>query len=241
MNQGTSKLSDYYFYQERNKMKKALILSSLLLLSCTTNFTADHKRKASGGLKQLPSKKSKKEPSLSSKEKKEILRVVRGVITTHCKYHTSNMTLKRTKYLEQKRGVFVTLRKNGDLRGCIGSIEPNMPLYELIPEMAQAAAFRDGRFNPVKCNELKDITMSVSILTKPHTIPSYSAIEIGKHGIILSQSTKSAVYLPEVPIEQRWNREKTLTQLALKANLPHNAWQDPKTTFKVFESMDFSE
>lgn len=149
------------------------------------------------------------------------------------------LPLSITPFLEQARGVFVTLYKHGQLRGCMGDIMGSKPLYALIPEVAIKSAFEDPRFAPLDCSELDDLTVSVSVLSSPRRIARYQDIEIGKHGVILQQGSKSAVFLPKVPVEQKWDLQMTLSHLARKAQLPSNAWKDPKTRFFVFESIDF--
>lgn len=154
---------------------------------------------------------------------------------------------------DEKRGVFVTLYKKnvadsdlvplpkksvGDLRGCIGIVEPNLPLAQGIMNMTQAAALRDTRFKPVSVEELPDITVMLSILSVPVKIASYSAIQLGKHGIILKNGNQQALFLPKVPAEFGWDLPTTLTQLSQKAGLPALAWKDPKTEFQVFTSLD---
>lgn len=150
---------------------------------------------------------------------------------------------------DEKRGVFVTLYKKnaadsnmekfvGDLRGCIGIIEPNMPLTQGIMSMTEAAALRDTRFKPVTVDELSDITVMLSILSLPVKISSYRAIQLGKHGIILKKGNKQALFLPKVSAEFGWDLSTTLTQLSQKAGLSALAWKDPKTEFQVFTSLD---
>jgi AmmeMemoRadiSam system protein B/AmmeMemoRadiSam system protein A len=152
-----------------------------------------------------------------------------------------NIMIDQTVYTRQKYGVFVTLYKLGSLRGCMGRITPDKPLYALIPEVAGMAAFQDPRFKPVTCDELKDITISISILTDPHPVASYRDIQLGTHGIILRHGSRSALFLPKVATEQGWDLAATLQQLSLKAGLPSNAWQTSEAKFEVFESIDFAQ
>jgi AmmeMemoRadiSam system protein A len=139
---------------------------------------------------------------------------------------------------DEKRGVFVTLYKKGELRGCIGIVEPMLPLTEGIITKTEATALHDTRFTPVTADELADITVTLSLLSVPVPIASYTNITIGKQGIILQNGLHQALFLPKVATEFGWDLNTTLTQLSKKAGLPARAWQDPQTTFSVFTSLD---
>ncbi|MBF0584738.1 MAG: AmmeMemoRadiSam system protein B [Magnetococcales bacterium] len=136
-------------------------------------------------------------------------------------------------------GVFVTLKKRDDLRGCIGFIEPIKPLYQAVVENAVNAALRDFRFPPVKKGELADLEVEVSILSPTEPVPSYTAFEVGRHGIVMKKGGRSAVFLPEVAVEQGWSREQTLEQLAMKAGLAPDAWRE-NAEFELFTSQKYT-
>jgi MEMO1 family protein len=139
-----------------------------------------------------------------------------------------------TPKLREPRGAFVTLKKHGQLRGCIGYILPLEPLYKAVQENTMNAATRDSRFRPVLPDELDDIQMEISVLSVPEPVSSAREIEIGRHGIVLKQGSRQAVFLPQVAPEQGWDRDETLRQLSRKAGLPPQAWKDPATTYDVF-------
>jgi len=141
--------------------------------------------------------------------------------------------------LEQPAGTFVTLKKFGDLRGCIGYILPIKPLYQAVMENGVNAAMRDTRFTPVQINELIQLEIEVSVLTVPEKISSYSQFRVGMDGIIMDKDRRSAVFLPEVAKEQGWNREQTLTYLSRKAGLPDDAWREG-AMFRTFRSQKYS-
>ena len=141
----------------------------------------------------------------------------------------------------QKCGCFVTLNLEGNLRGCIGEIEPCRSVYEAVTARAVDAAFRDPRFRQLTPGELRDVTIEISILTPSREISSYKEIRIGQHGMTLSLDGHSAVFLPQVAPEQGWSLEETLQALSLKAGLPASAWKDPRTVFTVFEAVVFHE
>ncbi len=122
--------------------------------------------------------------------------------------------------------VFVTLEKNGRLRGCIGDIIPQRPLIDSIIERSYSASLEDPRFPPVSPEELPMIDVEVSVLSPPVPTPSYENIILGKHGIILQKGKNSAVFLPQVPTEQGWSLEETLSHLSQKAGLSQEAWKE---------------
>ena len=141
--------------------------------------------------------------------------------------------------LKQRAGAFVTLKRQGRLRGCIGYIEPHKPLYQAVVENGYNAARRDRRFLPVAPGELDDLSIEVSVLTPPRPIETYADFRVGEQGVILSKDGRRAVFLPEVATEQGWDRDQTLTQLATKAGLPPDAWRNG-AEFEVFESVHYS-
>jgi AmmeMemoRadiSam system protein B/AmmeMemoRadiSam system protein A len=146
-----------------------------------------------------------------------------------------------TPSLEVKRGAFVTLEKNGALRGCIGKVISNQSLYKTIADMTKTAALYDSRFSPVTKKELPQIKIKISVLTQPKPIKQYQDIIIGKHGIIIKHKNKSALFLPSVAPDNKWDLETTLSFLSEKAGLSRNAWKNPNVKFSVFESDDFEQ
>ena len=142
--------------------------------------------------------------------------------------------------LKVKRGAFVTLEKNHELRGCIGYILPILPLYQTVIEMAQSAALHDPRFSPVSPSELKNITVEISVLTVPEKITDPSVIEVGKHGIILKRGYNQGLLLPQVATDYGWDRETFLEHTCLKAGLPRDAWQDKNTEIQIFSAQVFN-
>jgi len=142
--------------------------------------------------------------------------------------------------LKVKRGAFVTLEKNHELRGCIGYILPLYPLFQTVIEMAQSAALNDPRFRPVSPGELKDISVEISVLTVPEKITDPSLIEVGKHGIIMKRGYNQGLLLPQVATDYGWDRETFLEHTCLKAGLPRDAWQDKNTEIQIFSAQVFN-
>ena len=136
---------------------------------------------------------------------------------------------------------FVTLKKRGALRGCIGNIIARMPLWRSIQNNALSAAFGDPRFPELSSDEFDDISIEVSVLSKPHPISSYGVVIGGEHGVIMELGRAGAVFLPQVALEQGWGPEETLTHLSLKAGLRGDAWRSDDARFEVFEAEVFGE
>jgi len=141
--------------------------------------------------------------------------------------------------LIKKRGAFVTLKKHGQLRGCIGCIKSVKPLYKIVGEMAVAAAFHDPRFRPVTKTELPDLEIEISVLTPLKRIRAVEEIEVGKHGIFIERGFKSGLLLPQVATEYRWDRRTFLEHCCLKAGLSRDAWRDGKTRICTFSAEVF--
>ncbi len=142
--------------------------------------------------------------------------------------------------MEQKRGIFVTLKLRGRLRGCIGHILGDEPLRKSIHDMTLAAAFEDPRFPPLALDELKDLKTHISLLTEPVPIKSYKDIRTGTDGIIVTRGWKKGVYLPEVATETGWNPKTFFESCALeKAGLTEQELPDAR--IEVFQTEGFED
>ena len=146
----------------------------------------------------------------------------------------------------ERRGVFVTLTKQGQLRGCIGYPEPVLPLHIALHEAALAAARQDPRFSPVDCQELEDLSIEITILTKPELVtiaPDLrpSIIQIGTHGLIIKGHGHSGLLLPQVATEWNFNQTEFLEQTCQKAGLPKNNWMMENVSLYTFTGQIFSE
>lgn len=140
--------------------------------------------------------------------------------------------------LTARRGVFVTLTGPAGLRGCIGYIEGLKPLIDGVVDNGRSAAVGDPRFPPVQEHELPDLAVELSVLTPLVAVSGPEGIEIGRHGVVFNAQGRRAVFLPQVAVEQGWDRETTLGHLSLKAGLAPHAWQEG-ATFQVFEAEVF--
>ncbi len=147
--------------------------------------------------------------------------------------------------LLQHRGAFVTLYKGRALRGCIGRFVPDDPLYEVVQQMAIAAAVKDQRFKPLLYGELGQVTISISVLTPPRKIDSADEFELGKEGIIIKQGNRSGTFLPQVAEETGWSKEEFLGHCSRdKAGLGWEGWKNADMfvfTADVFSEKDFKE
>jgi AmmeMemoRadiSam system protein A len=129
-----------------------------------------------------------------------------------------------TPHLAELRGAFTTLYVHGQLRGCVGYVVPVASLYRTVAETAQAAAFDDTRFPPVTPEEARELEISLSILSPLQPIRA-EEVEIGRHGLLISQHGHRGLLLPQVPVEHSWDRVTFLEQTCYKAGLPGDAWQ----------------
>lgn len=187
---------------------------------------------------------SKEESSfrLSDEEKFQLLQLARKTVETNVlegkKPDLNQMNFSPN--LTEQCGAFVTLHKNSNLRGCIGRFEPNIPLYQVIVEMATAAAMNDYRFSPVSDNELDSIDIEISVLTPMIKIDSINEIVLGKHGIYISKNGRGGTFLPQVATDTGWTLEEFLGHCSQdKAGLSYTGWKD--ADIYTYEAIIFSE
>ena len=184
---------------------------------------------------------------LSLDEGRKAVNFAREIIEQHVKNKRTPDSKLDGSFLE-KQGAFVTIHTypDRDLRGCIGVPLPIMPLSEAIVEGAKSAT-RDPRFSPLGENELDKIVIEVTILTKPKVVevkdPTdyLSEIEIGRDGLIVEQGFFKGLLLPQVPVEQGWDKEDFLSHTCLKAGLMPDAWFDKNTKISKFSGQIFTE
>ena len=144
------------------------------------------------------------------------------------------------KDLQGKFGVFVTLYRDGKLRGCIGNFRPETPLYETVADQTRLSALKDRRFTPVQASEVKDIDIEISVLLPEKRIGEPLAWELGKHGIIVRRGSRSATFLPQVA-EHFTTKEEMLSACCRKAGLPTSIWRDPATAVYAYRAQVFGE
>jgi AmmeMemoRadiSam system protein B/AmmeMemoRadiSam system protein A len=180
---------------------------------------------------------------LTPRQKKRLIQIARETMDRYVRTGVKLNVEEPDARLTQKEGAFVTLHKNGSLRGCIGNIIGRKPLYLTVRDLAIASATEDHRFTPVKPEELDQIEVEVSVLSQPKTVTGIDEITLGVHGVIVSQGPlRSGVFLPQVAGETGWTKEEFLSELCVqKAGLPAGAWKDPETKIEIFTAEVFSE
>lgn len=141
--------------------------------------------------------------------------------------------------LKEKRGVFVTLKIEGQLRGCIGRLVPDTPLHQAVADMAAAAAFNDWRFPQLTPREYDQLEYEISVLTPFRRIQGLEEITVGRHGLLLRRGFSQGLLLPQVATENRWDAKQFLEHTCLKAGLPADAWKDKGTEIYVFSAEIF--
>ncbi|RLE39230.1 TIGR00296 family protein [Candidatus Woesearchaeota archaeon] len=177
--------------------------------------------------------------------KNALLRLARDSIRTKFLNEEPRLTDEQKKY-RSPQGVFITLKKNGQLRGCIGFPYPIMPLNQAIIQASRAAAFEDPRFPSLAQTELSDIKIEISILTTPKEITGKkeelpNQIEIGKDGLIIKHPESSGLLLPQVFTEYNCTQEQALEMVCQKAGLNPKAWKDKDAKIFKFQAVIFEE
>ena len=180
--------------------------------------------------------------SLSDEEKRTLKEIAynsikdsldgKGVTVANSSLFTLHSSLK------EKCGAFVSLHKQGRLRGCIGHFGEDTPLYEIVAEMARAAAFEDPRFSPLHREELDDIDIEISVLTPMRRIQSLDEFELHRHGIYIRKGYRSGTFLPQVADEVNWTKEEFVSHCAQdKAGIGWDGWKDAE--LYVYEAIVF--
>jgi AmmeMemoRadiSam system protein A len=188
-------------------------------------------------------KSGKWSPELTDEEKVTLFAIATDTLEWCVKGSGSKFSFDKytiTEKMKVETATFVTLKISDSLRGCIGSLQPVDALYESVHNNAVLAALRDHRFRPVSESELEKIDIHISILSPIVDIATLDDFNIGEHGIIMSKGPHRAVYLPEVAVEQRWDKDETLSSLSMKAELTADAWKEG-AQFQVFSSVGLSK
>jgi AmmeMemoRadiSam system protein A len=209
-------------------------------------------RKPSQNLTANPSAPSF--PELSSDHRQTLLHIAHEAIASCLNMRPLTDTTPRPPELWEPRGVFTTLyllrelpghasgQLHRELRGCVGYAVPVAPLFRAVAETARSAAFEDSRFPPVTKQEALELKVSLSVLSRLFAIHP-EAIEIGRHGLLISDGSHRGLLLPQVPGEHGWDRETFLEQTCRKASLPLDSWRKSATveafTAEVFSDFDF--
>jgi len=177
---------------------------------------------------------------LDQRQQEWLLQQAREALEQHLSTETAAVVTTTEPALLQPSGAFVTLKKQGQLRGCIGSLSGNRELYRTVQEIAVAAATQDRRFAPVVLQELLELTVEISVLSPLEYLKDPSDVRVGRDGLYVSAGPYSGVLLPQVATEQAWSREEFLNQVCVKAGLAQDAWQQGAILYR-FEAQVFSE
>ena len=178
---------------------------------------------------------------LTQSDKKALLEIAKKAIMAKAGIREIAKPAMDLPVFKEKRGVFVTLKKRGHLRGCIGYIKAVKPLADTVQEMAVAAAFHDPRFPSLKNEEIKDLSLEISVLSPLTRVSDVSEIEFGRHGLFIVRGHNSGLLLPQVAIEYGWDKEPFLKETCHKAGLPSRAWKEQGTEIYVFSADYFSD
>jgi hypothetical protein len=180
--------------------------------------------------------------SLSAAEKRELLALARKsvehAVRENNAYEPGAMA---GEALNQERGAFVTLKEDGRLRGCIGYSSAFKPLYLTVRDTATFAALRDSRFTPVAVAELPRLDYEISVLSPLRRVLNLQQIKIGEHGLLMVNGNHEGLFLPQVPVEQKWSRQQYLEEACGKAGMSSNCWKDENTDIFSFTAVVFGE
>ena len=180
--------------------------------------------------------------SLTNQQKEKLLKLSRDTISLYLKSKKVLSQEITDPALKEQMGAFVTLRKNDQLRGCIGNIIARKPFYLEVIDMSIASSTQDPRFAPVRQEELKDITIEISAISPLKKISSCDEIVLGVHGVLIRSGFRSGVYLPQVATETGWNKEEFMSSLCVqKAGIEADAWKTGKCDIYIFSAQVFSE
>jgi AmmeMemoRadiSam system protein A len=177
--------------------------------------------------------------ALTAEEKKYLKDLVHLRIAAQLSGRPFVLPEPPTDTLRERYGAFVTLTLRGRLRGCIGHIVGDMPLYETIAAMAEAAAFEDPRFPPLRREEFDDVAVEISVLSPLTPCPDPQLVEVGRHGLLVRRGVQSGLLLPQVPVEWGWDRKTFLEQTCRKAGMEPGCWKSPGAQLYWFEAEVF--
>jgi AmmeMemoRadiSam system protein A len=180
--------------------------------------------------------------SLNDDQRKTLLRIARqsiAAVLDGCSPNWKTEDVDET--LRQPAGAFVTLTRDGDLRGCIGSIRAVEPLYKAVTSSAISAAFRDPRFPPLSPGELDYLALEISVMGPIERVMKIEEIVVGRDGLIISRGSYAGLLLPQVATEYGWDRRTFLEQTCRKAGLPADAWRAQDCRIEKFSAFVFGE
>lgn len=179
---------------------------------------------------------------LSGRDKSELLALARKSVEYAVKERKPyEPATSASEALNQERGAFVTLKKSGDLRGCIGYTSAVKPLYVTVRDTATFAALQDPRFHPVAAAELGHLEYEVSVLSPLRRVLDVRQIKVGQHGLLMKNGDYEGLLLPQVPVDQKWDRQTFLDETCVKAGMRAGCWKDENTDIFMFTAVVFGE
>jgi len=193
-------------------------------------------------VKGRPTAPEKTAISLNEEEKEHLLTMARksveSAVMLHKRYEPEPT---KDDFLNQERGAFVTIREEGNLRGCIGNTAAIEPLSLTVRDTALLAALRDPRFRPVSRSELPRLHYEISVLSSLRRVTDVQEIHVGEHGLLMKNGDREGILLPQVPVEQHWDRNRFLQETCFKAGMPPDCWRDEDTDIFRFTAVVFEE
>jgi hypothetical protein len=182
------------------------------------------------------------ESTLSEVARADLLALARGTLESHFRGEPPpRLSSDRAETFGQPMGLFVTLHRGGELRGCIGTLAPTGDLTRVIAEYALRAALEDPRFPPLRAEELAECAIEISVLSAPEPLEKPEDLEVGRDGLILELRGRRGLLLPQVATEWGFDRERFLAEVSRKAGLAPEAWRDREARVWVFRAEVFSE
>ena len=229
-------------YAERMGANKAIVLK----YANSGDTTGDHSRVVGYSADlfvKAPQASAEQAPfSLTGEEKSELLALARKsaeyAVQTNKAYDPPPSA---SETLNQEYGAFVTLTEAGMLRGCIGYTSPIKPLYMTVRDTASFAALRDPRFPSVSVSELSQLSYEISVLSPLRRVTDIEQIKVGRNGLLMKNGDSEGLLLPQVPVEQKWDRQTFLEQTCRKAGMGSGCWKDEDTDIFKFTAVVFSE
>ncbi|MCP4674934.1 MAG: AmmeMemoRadiSam system protein B [Deltaproteobacteria bacterium] len=176
----------------------------------------------------------------TAKDRRYLMELAKKSVAAAAKGESFEPGEAPSRIISEKGAAFVTLKKAGKLRGCIGHVIARVPLLQCVSDVARSATIHDTRFSPVRPDELDDLSYEISVLTAPEPIKPEDVV-VGRDGLIMERGGRSGLLLPQVPIEWGWNREQFLAHTCRKAGLPLDCWKDPDTKVESFRAIVWGE
>jgi AmmeMemoRadiSam system protein A len=178
---------------------------------------------------------------LTEHERTKLLSIARNAIAADLEGLAVRAESPVTGKMGEPSGAFVTIRLHGELRGCIGYIESELPLHTVVAQVAVKAAREDPRFPPLSKTELEHSNLEISVLSPLCELDRVDRLQVGEHGLLIELGRHRGLLLPQVAVENGWGREEFLSNTARKAGLPSDAWSDQRAKLFVFTAEVFHE